>query len=97
MGTDAVQELRGLGKGCPPLKDAAPRHLPADEEIVGLIDGLPSGWQGVTSGDSENRSGDMVTQKPPAGPGADGHIPVSWSVGPGAQKQKGRNWVRQAA
>ncbi|MFN7896248.1 MAG: integrase [Cyanobacteriota bacterium] len=47
MGTDAVQELRGLGKGYTPLKDAAPRHLPADEEIVGLIDGLPSGWQWV--------------------------------------------------
>ncbi|MFN9618112.1 MAG: integrase [Synechococcaceae cyanobacterium] len=47
MGTDAVQELRGLGKGYTPLKDAAPRHLPADEEIVALIDGLPSGWQWV--------------------------------------------------
>jgi integrase len=47
MGTDAVQELRGLGKGYTPLKDAAPRNLPADEEIVALIDGLPSGWQWV--------------------------------------------------
>jgi integrase len=47
MGTDAVQELRGLGKGYTPLKDAAPRNLPTDEEIVALIDGLPSGWQWV--------------------------------------------------
>ena len=47
MGMDAVQELRSLGKGYTPLKDAAPRNLPADEEIVALIDGLPSGWQWV--------------------------------------------------
>jgi len=47
MGTDAVQELRGLGKGYTPLKDAAPRNLPTDDEIVALIDGLPSGWQWV--------------------------------------------------
>lgn len=46
-GTDAVQELRGLGKGYTPLKDAAPRNLPADEVIVAVIDGLPSGWQWV--------------------------------------------------
>ena len=43
-----VQELRGLGKGYTPLKDAAPRSLPADEVIVAVIDGLPSGWQWVT-------------------------------------------------
>jgi integrase len=47
MGMDAVQELRGLGKGYTPLKDAAPRNLPTDEEIVAAIDGLPSGWQWV--------------------------------------------------
>ncbi len=47
MGTDAVQALRGLGKGYTPLKDAAPRTLPADEEIIEVIDGLPSGWQWV--------------------------------------------------
>jgi integrase len=45
MGTDAVQELRVLGKGYTPLKDAAPRTLPGDDEIVAVIDGLPSGWQ----------------------------------------------------
>jgi len=48
MGTDAVQELRGLGKGYTPLKDAAPRSLPSDEVIVAVIDGLPAGWQWVT-------------------------------------------------
>lgn len=47
MGSDAVQELRGLGKGYSPLKDAAPRNLPADALIVEVIDGLPSGWQWV--------------------------------------------------
>jgi integrase len=45
MGTEAVQELRVLGKGYTPLKDAAPRNLPGDDEIVAVIDGLPSGWQ----------------------------------------------------
>jgi integrase len=47
MGTEAVQELRGLGKGYSPLKDAAPRDLPSDELIVEVIDALPSGWQWV--------------------------------------------------
>ncbi|MCS5691424.1 hypothetical protein NZK33_05425 [Cyanobium sp. FGCU-6] len=47
MGSEAVQELRGLGKGYSPLQDAALRHLPADEVIVEVIDGLPSGWQWV--------------------------------------------------
>ena len=47
LGTEAVQELRGLGKGYSPLKDAAPRDLPSDELIVEVIDGLPSGWQWV--------------------------------------------------
>lgn len=51
MGSEAVQELRGLGKGYSPLQDAAPRHLPTDEinveVIVEVIDGLPSGWQCV--------------------------------------------------
>ena len=47
LGAEAVQELRALGKGYSPLKDAAPRDLPADEVIVEVIDGLPSGWQWV--------------------------------------------------
>jgi len=47
MGTDAVQELRVLGKGYTPLKDAAPRSLPSDEVILEVIDGLPAGWQWV--------------------------------------------------
>jgi integrase len=47
LGGDAVQELRGLGKGYSPLKDAAPRNLPSDEVIVAVIDALPSGWQWV--------------------------------------------------
>lgn len=47
MGGEAVQELRALGKGYSPLKDAAPRDLPSDEVIVEVIDALPSGWQWV--------------------------------------------------
>jgi deoxyribodipyrimidine photo-lyase len=47
MGMDAVLELRGLGKGYSPLKDAAPRDLPSDAVIVEVIDALPSGWQWV--------------------------------------------------
>ncbi|MEB3275477.1 MAG: hypothetical protein VKM92_00790 [Cyanobacteriota bacterium] len=31
LGTEVVQELRSLGKGYSPLKDAAPRNLPADQ------------------------------------------------------------------
>lgn len=40
-------ELRVLGKGYGPLKDAAPRNLPADEVIVAVIDALPAAWQWV--------------------------------------------------
>lgn len=47
LGSEAVQELRALGKGYSPLKDAAPRDLPSDEVITEVIDGLPSGWQWV--------------------------------------------------
>jgi len=47
MGPGAVQELRGLGKGYTPSKDAAPRNLPSDETIAALIDQLPSSWQWV--------------------------------------------------
>ncbi len=47
MGNEAVAELRALGKGYSPLKDAAPRNLPSDEVIIDVIDGLPSGWQWV--------------------------------------------------
>jgi integrase len=49
MGEGAVKELRELGKGYSPLKDAAPRDLPSDEVIVEVIDGLPSGWQWVAA------------------------------------------------
>jgi integrase len=31
------------------LKDVAPRDLPSDEEIVAVIDALPSGWQWVAA------------------------------------------------
>jgi integrase len=47
MGPDAVQELRELGKGYSPLKDAAPRNLPSDAVVIEVIDQLPSGWQWV--------------------------------------------------
>lgn len=47
LGGEAVQQLRVLGKGYTPLKDAAPRDLPSDEAIVTVIDQLPSGWQWV--------------------------------------------------
>ena len=47
MGSEAVQELRRLGKGYSPLKNAAPRNLPTDEVLVEVIDELPSGWQWV--------------------------------------------------
>ena len=47
MGPNAVQELRSLGKGYTPLKDASPRNLPNDETIAELIDRLPSPWQWV--------------------------------------------------
>ncbi|MFM7464544.1 MAG: integrase [Cyanobium sp.] len=47
MGPEAVQELKGLGKGHTPLKDAAPRDLPSDDTITAVIDQLPSTWQWV--------------------------------------------------
>lgn len=47
MGPDVVRQLRELGRGYSPLKDAAPRNLPSDDVIVALIDALPSGWQWV--------------------------------------------------
>ncbi|MFN7632457.1 MAG: integrase [Cyanobacteriota bacterium] len=47
LGPGAVQELRGLGKGYTPLKDAAPRNLPSDDTISEVIDHLPSAWQWV--------------------------------------------------
>ncbi|KEF41306.1 MAG: integrase [Cyanobium sp. CACIAM 14] len=47
LGPEAVQQLRELGKGYSPLKDPAPRDLPADEMIVEVVDALPSGWQWV--------------------------------------------------
>lgn len=45
LGLEAVQQLRALGKGYSPQKDAAPRDLPSDALIVEVIDGLPSAWQ----------------------------------------------------
>ena len=47
MDGEAVRGLRELGKGYSPLKDAAPRELPADAVIVEVIDALPSDWQWV--------------------------------------------------
>jgi integrase len=47
LGQDAVQQLRDLGKGYSPLKDPAPRNLPSDELIEGVLDALPAGWQWV--------------------------------------------------
>jgi integrase len=47
MGPEALQQLRSLGKGYTPLKDAAPRNLPTDEAISEVIDQLPSAWQWV--------------------------------------------------
>ena len=47
FGLEGVQQLRALGKGYSPQKDAAPRDLPSDAAIVAVIDALPSGWQWV--------------------------------------------------
>jgi integrase len=47
LGADAVQELRTLGKGYSPLRDASPRELPTDSQLVMFLDSLPSDWQWV--------------------------------------------------
>lgn len=47
LGLEAVQQIRALGKGYSPQKDAAPRDLPSDAVIIEVIDQLPSDWQWV--------------------------------------------------
>jgi integrase len=47
LGPEVVLELKELGKGYSPQKNAAPRDLPSDAAIVAVIDALPSGWQWV--------------------------------------------------
>jgi integrase len=47
LGLEVVQQLRDLGKGYSPQKDAAPRDLPADSRIEEVIDALPREWQWV--------------------------------------------------
>ncbi|WP_259720131.1 hypothetical protein [Synechococcus sp. CS-1328] len=47
LGLESVQQLRDLGKGYSPGKDAAPRDLPSDAVIVEVIDKLPADWQWV--------------------------------------------------
>ncbi|MCP9819820.1 integrase [Synechococcus sp. Cruz-9H2] len=49
LGPTVVEQLRQAGKGYSPQRDAAPRELPSDEQIVELIDRLPSGWQWVAA------------------------------------------------
>lgn len=47
LGPEAVEQLKELGKGYSPQKDAAPRNLPTDEVITGVVDALPTDWQWV--------------------------------------------------
>jgi len=45
LSADLQQQIRELGKGYSPTTDTAPRNVPSDEDVVALIDALPSDWQ----------------------------------------------------
>lgn len=45
MSAEIQQQIRELGQGYSPTTDTAPRNVPSDEEVVALIDSLPSDWQ----------------------------------------------------
>jgi len=47
MDPAAIQQLKEFGKGYSPQKDAAPRELPCESEILNVIDALPAEWQWV--------------------------------------------------
>jgi len=45
MSAEIQQQIRELGQGYSPTTDTAPRNVPSDEDVVALIDALPSDWQ----------------------------------------------------
>ena len=42
---DIQKQLRELGQGYSPTTDTAPRDVPSDDEVMALIDRLPTDWQ----------------------------------------------------